>query len=80
MYLSKISTDLALMKVDDVSIEKAKDRYLSMIGYLQMPLDLPSVLIGITLYNQNNFASTLTSTIVYKAGIKKLRIEIPIED
>lgn len=40
-------------KVDDAAIEKEKDRYLRVIGDLQMQLDLPSVSIGVARHSQS---------------------------
>ena len=40
-------------KVDDAAIEKEKDRYLRVIGDLQMQLDLPLVSIGVARYSQS---------------------------
>ena len=40
-------------KVDDAAIEKEKDRYLRLIGDLQMPLDLPSVSFGVARQRQS---------------------------
>ena len=40
-------------QVDDAAIEKEKDRYLRVIGYLQMQLDLPSVSIGVARHSQS---------------------------
>ena len=40
-------------KVDDAAIEKEKDRYLRVIGDLQMKLDLPSVSIGVARHSQS---------------------------
>ena len=40
-------------QVDDAAIEKEKDRYLRVIGDLQMQLDLPSVSIGVARHSQS---------------------------
>ena len=42
-------------KVDDAAIEKEKDRYLRVIGDLQMQLDLPLVSIGVALHSQSGY-------------------------
>ena len=42
-------------KVDDAAIEKGKDRYLRVIGDLQMQLDLPSVSIGVARQRQSGY-------------------------
>ena len=59
-------------QVDDAAIEKEKDRYLRVIGDLQMQLDLPSVSIGVARHSKASFASALTSSIGCKAGIQKI--------
>ena len=42
-------------KMDEAAFEKQKDRYLRKIGDLEMPLDLPTVSIGVARQSANLF-------------------------
>ena len=52
-FIENSAAAFEVSKVDDDAIEKEKDRYLRVIGDLQMQLDLPSVSFGVARQRQS---------------------------
>ena len=52
-FIENSAAAIEAPKVDDAAIEREKDRYLRVIGDLQMQLDLPLVSICVARYSQS---------------------------
>ena len=63
-------------KVDDAAIERENNRYLRVIGDLQMQLNLPSVSFGVARQRQSELCFTISLLIILKQFEHMLRLLI----